>query len=66
MLGSYPTSGHITIRRGTEYGHGPEHVACIARRTSAQGPSNWGRNYQTPYLRDVVAPTVQRVLQEDT
>jgi hypothetical protein len=32
---------------------------------SAHGKYNWGRNDSTPYLRNVVAPKVQRVLQED-
>jgi hypothetical protein len=32
---------------------------------SARGALNWGRNDRTSYLLDVIAPTVQRVLQEE-
>ena len=32
---------------------------------SAHGKDNWGINDSTPYLRSVVAPGVQRVLEED-
>lgn len=42
------------------------HAACVLAFThpSAHGASNWGINDRTPYLLDVVAPTVQRILSE--
>jgi hypothetical protein len=32
---------------------------------SAHGPHNWGVNDRTPYLCDVVAPTVMRIFGQD-